>query len=116
MKLPVKVKYTEHGSALGIEDADGRVLAAYHDIAYWINHSSGYVSRESMEPMNANDSAILDAMTIDHLIEKIRALTRYGCVGPEGDYGAGMEPDCGDYVDGFELDKLLAQFISPRSK
>ena len=47
-------------------------------------------------------------MDILELIEKIRTLPRYGCVGPEGDYDAGMEVGAGNYVDGDELDKLLA--------
>ena len=47
------------------------------------------------------------ARTAD-LASKIRAMPRYDCSGPEGDYDAGMVSGDG-YVDAYDLENLLKE-------
>jgi hypothetical protein len=46
---------------------------------------------------------------INDLLDRLATLTRYGCVGPEGDYDAGMEAGAGDYVDGETVSDIVVQ-------
>jgi hypothetical protein len=46
---------------------------------------------------------------VSELLDRLSSLTQYGCVGPEGDYDAGMEAGAGDYVDGIEVSSIAAE-------
>lgn len=49
------------------------------------------------------------SQTVDELLDQLHNLIRYGCVGAEGDYDAGMECGAGDYVDGDQVSAIAEQ-------
>jgi hypothetical protein len=59
--------------------------------------------------MSASDSSESRLENINDLLDRLATLTRYGCVGPEGDYDAGMEAGAGDYVDGETVSDIVVQ-------
>lgn len=48
---------------------------------------------------------------MEELLDKLLALPRYDCQGPDGDYGAGMEPGEG-YIDYYAVEDLIRDYRS----
>ncbi len=49
-------------------------------------------------------------MTVDQLIEKLKALPRYDVVGPDGHYDTAGTEAGSDYVSAYDLDKVLEEY------